>query len=735
MFAPEVVQEKLDRFEKEMGWRPVEHSLEEVESWSKRLSTAFETDGKGNINQIRSLSKSEQQFINNERAMCAASCIYFLLHYYWIKTKNRIIRFTFRQGQWILWQMLCELDRMGVSKMIQILKARQLGISTLAEGIATWEALFIPGVAAQIGSADGQKTQIMLGMMTLAIDQLQTNAPWLPPTQTRAKVASDRAMLEFSRIGSLIMVQPGSMRGGMGQGATATFVHLSEVSQFTNPVQQLDEGLFKQLHEGPELVVLLESTGDAAHPSAWWWKEQWIANRDNYWSGGADFLPVFLPWHTTPELYPGPWLKKHPMPEDFAPNEDTRHHVLRAEAYVHNTPMLAKVIGSDWKMPIEQQWYWQFKYEDHKRRRVEKSWLRQMPCDDFDALLGENDKVYSQYAVEVMDKTIEPMEKTPVYMLAGDDIPERREPMQDLVWYGDDAPDRFRCDWTTKKGVNLEWMFVPLKPEPVKTFNPLERFLIWEPPREGFDYAIGMDTGTGVGGDRTVLEVSRYGTDSEPDVQVCEFASDSIPAAEIYVYIAALASLYGRYMPDAPKRYYKGPHPKLCIEMKRKFGDLPYHMARQLGFRRWHKWGHGFDRATFVEHPREKWGRVGWFTNEWSRPLLLSAYQYAIENGWYVVKSPYLAKELQNLEQKIMPSGKTRVDHESGDHDDRVFAGAQGYWTLHQADVMAERTKNRYAQPEESDIVIESGPSILTTTISGREEWNSLLRKSGRAAA
>ena len=38
----------------------------------------------------------------------------FLTRYYYIKAKNRIMRFTFRQGQWILWLMLCELDRMGV---------------------------------------------------------------------------------------------------------------------------------------------------------------------------------------------------------------------------------------------------------------------------------------------------------------------------------------------------------------------------------------------------------------------------------------------------------------------------------------------------------------------------------------------------------------------------------------------------------------------------------------------
>lgn len=650
--------------------------------------------------------------------MCAASCHYFLTRYYHIKTKNKITRFTFRQGQWILWQMLCELDRMGVSKMLQILKARQLGISTLAEGIATWCSLFIPGVAAQIGSADGQKTQIMLGMMTLAIDQLPV---WLPPTQTRAKVASDRALLEFSRIGSLIMVQPGSMRGGMGQGTTPTFVHLSEVSQFTNPVSQLDEGLFKALHEGPELVVLLESTGDASHNSAWWWRQQWIANRDNYWAGGAKFLPVFLPWHTTPELYPGePWLKKFPMPAGFTPNEDTVDHVRRAEAYVRMTPMLSKIMGLEWSMPLTQQWFWEFNHEDHKRRRVEKSWYRQMPCDDYEALLGENDKVMPQSAIEVLDRTVEPMERTPVYMLVGDDIPELREPNESRVWYGEDSPPRLKAHWMTKKGTRLDWMFVPLKPEAEKSFDPLEKFLIWETRREGYDYSIGWDTGTGVGGDRTVGCVTRHGCDDEPDVQVAEFASDSIPAAEISAYIAALAALYSPCL--------ERPHPKLCIEMKRKFGDLPYHMTRQMGFNRWHQWGHGFDRKTFRDHDMGKHARIGWFTNEWSRPLLLSAYQYAVENGWYVVKSKWLAHELKNLEQKTMPSGKTRVDHASGDHDDRVFGGAQSYWTLHQSDVMIERAKKRYETPKNNEIIIQTGPCVATIVIPGEAWFNSRLQ-------
>src|SRR6516225_3938217 len=87
MFAPEIVNQKLDRFEAEFGWRPREHSIEEVDAWSKRLESVFEVDRKGNITQVRGLTKEETRFIDNERAMCMASCGYFLTRYYYIKTK------------------------------------------------------------------------------------------------------------------------------------------------------------------------------------------------------------------------------------------------------------------------------------------------------------------------------------------------------------------------------------------------------------------------------------------------------------------------------------------------------------------------------------------------------------------------------------------------------------------------------------------------------------------------
>ena len=145
-----------------------------------------------------------------------------------------------------------------------------------------------------------------------------------------------------------------------------------------------------------------------------------------------------------------------------------------------------------------------------------------------------------------------------------------------------------------------------------------------------------------------------------------------------------------------------------------------------MGFTRWHEWGQGFDRKTFEEKVG-KHGRIGWYTNEWSRPLLLSAFQYAIENGWYTIKSKFLAGEIGALEQKFMPSGKTRVDHESGGHDDRVFAAAMAYWTLHQADCLVERAKKRYDPPENNKIIVDFGPAGNTIEIPGGKWWDSML--------
>lgn len=703
---------KLALFKEKFSWQPRFHSVEEVDKWVEHLKSITEIDQKGHIFLKRNLRQREINFISNERALCALDCGYYLTRYYWISADNKLMHFAFRSGQKVFYRILQELDADNLSKELQCLKARQQGISTLVEGIISWMVLFVPGVKAAIASADGQKTQIMMGMLTLAIDMLPW---WLPPTQTQDKRSSDRALLAFANIGSLVMVQPGSMRGGIAQGTTPTAIHLSEVCDFTDHQTQIEEGLLKAVHSSPEIFMVFESTGNG---NTGWWADQWRNNKDYYWQGKARLLPLFLPWFMTPELYPTPtWIQKFPVPMGWKPTLDTKAHAAKCQTYVASTEMLRRVLGKNWTLPLEQQWFWEFNFQDAKRRRMEKSWLRQMPADDYEALQGHNDMVYGDEGIVQIDSQVATPAEVQLYAVAGEGVEKRHEPDVGLIWYGEDSPARPKCEWTTPKGEKLEWMFVPLSRYGLDKpgFDPLKKFLIYEEPQADQDYSIGVDSGTGVGGDRSVICVTRTGYDANPDVQVAEFAADDISNTELYAWVAAATAWYAKYMTERP-------HPKLIIEQRRKYGDTCQHQLRLMGMRRMHEFVF-YDKRRFKEHSNSASARIGWFTNGWSRPMLLGAFKDAIENGWFVIKSPYLATELKEQEQVVMASGMTRMDHASGKHDDRIFAAAMSYFTLHHKDVLAERSKKRWNSVANEPMIIDTRPYAVEIEMGKGKLW------------
>src|SRR6185312_7845417 len=380
MYSIERVAEKCERFYKKYNWRLTPHSVDEVDHFNRDLKRLEKRDRKiGAYFDDSLLTKSMHRFIQNERAMAALSCEYFLTRYFWL-TESDIQHFAFRSGQRAFFSVVQELENRCVSIDIQCLKASKQGISTLVEGMMTHAALMIPGTRCSIGSADDQKTQVMMEMMYGALQHIPW---WLSPTQTRDK-RSGRALLQFSQIGTMIVIQHGAMRGGIGQGTTPNKVHLSEVSQYTNPVEQIEEGLFKAVPATSDTLMVLESTGEG---STGWLAEQWYANKEKYCQGRAEHLPWFLPWFMTPELYPTDnCVKKFPIPGGWRRGQtrEVQTMIDKCELYVRSTDMLTRILGKKWKLPDEQVWFWQFKYEDAKIRRQEKSWFRQMPNEDFE---------------------------------------------------------------------------------------------------------------------------------------------------------------------------------------------------------------------------------------------------------------------------------------------------------------------------------------------------------------
>lgn len=710
MFSEQGVLEALARFKDKYKWVPTEHSVDEVDRVNAHFKTLYHTQNNGDVFFDDSqLTKPLQRWIKNERALCAIDTKYFLTRYFWL-TENEIQRFTFRSGQSAFYNVLQTLEQRGFSQEVQCLKARKQGISTLVEGIMTWFALYVPGARCSIASADDQKTTVMMDMMYGALEHIPW---WITPTQTKDK-RSGKALLQFSRIGTSIVVQSGSMKGGIGQGTTPNKVHSSEVCDYTDPVAQLEEGLFKAVPSMPNVFIVLESTGNG---NTGWWADQWRHNKEKYWEGRSRFLPLFLPWFMTPELYPtSHWVQKFPFPGDWRPTEAVDKMTAKCEAYVKATPMLSGLLGKNWRLPDVQKWYWQFNWEDAVARRQEKSWTRQMPCDDYEALIGENDSVFDhQTIIEVNTNRKKGIE---VYGILGEGIAEKHDPPVEEV--EKDQP-RIMIPWRTVHDVRLEWVLMPLGGNPESSsYSPLKKLLVYQEPQEDALYSIGIDTGFGVGGDRTVICVNRFGLDAVPDMQVAEFAADDITNVEVYAWAMAIAAWYGQYMED-------GQTPRFVIEQRRKYGDSCYHALKLHGFRNHHHFRE-YDKKTLRPVPHQN-AREGWWTNEWSRPLLLGTFKHAVENGWYVINSRWTLHEIEALEQIVGSTGKIRQDHRADEHDDRIFAAAMAYFTFHDNDLMAERSKKKYSKATEEGWDIDYRPWTMSVPNPQAEEFFASLEE------
>src|SRR5258708_38440573 len=76
--------------------------------------------------------------------------------------------------------------------------------------------------------------------------------------------------------------------------------------------------------------------------------------------------------------------------------------------------------------------------------------------------------------------------------------------------------------------ITSRWELIPLKPVELRASerdDAEEILIIYEHPRPGVNYAIGVDTAGGKGEDSTAISVWALGYGTLPDVQVAEYAS------------------------------------------------------------------------------------------------------------------------------------------------------------------------------------------------------------------
>ena len=208
--------------------------------------------------------------------------------------------------------------------LLNILKARQLGVSTLSEALVAHRLVTRTHIRALSGADVEEQAGYLFRMVVRIYDQL----PWfLKPAKVyfnknRELSLANQCFLKTawgkSTRGALQSTTglEGS-KGSIGRGQTYSVVHISELPTWENP-EQLDTALLPAIPYAPDTLVLYEATAEFAGD---WWHQHWLASGE----GVGRFRNIFIPWSAEPSKYslPAP-LAWSPRPGDARPRRQVR---------------------------------------------------------------------------------------------------------------------------------------------------------------------------------------------------------------------------------------------------------------------------------------------------------------------------------------------------------------------------------------------------------------------------
>jgi hypothetical protein len=707
MYSRKTIDKHLNYFSASEGWEPVYHSLAEVQDFIEYMKKITYKDDSSNSKNTYIRVKSGltekriqevQRFIQNEKVLCRLDSNYWESRYAYVcNEKGEIYKFQNRLSQQIFDSVIEKFDEDQVSIELIILKARQVGITTKTALKFINRMLFIPHTQSIMASVESKKSEL-IGRI---IDTAHDNCPfWLVPSTIK-----DSQYIREYENKSILSIQSGSQATGLAQGWTPTNIHVSELADFKDAKKTIEEGLLRATHSSRNLFMVLEGTGGG---NTGWLADTWKSSKEDWPLGKSRLCPIFIPWVMVPDLYPeDDWVRKFPVPGDWnrVISDVTRKHVTRCESYVRNTPYLSRVVGKDWRMPVEQQWFWQFNYDQACKNHTQKIWLAQMAADDYEALTGVHDTVFDPDVIAAVENN--------VYEVIGDGRGHkmvRSEPMQAYAITGHSIEETFYPDeseidkdksvieveWTSRRGEKYKWNMIPLLP--VNEYNEkdtMDKLLVYEGPKEGFDYACGVDTADGLDKEdeeRACASISKVGKGDGCDEQACELTSKRMNPAQMVPFVACMATWYGKRTKD-----HRGV--KFAIEQVRGPGDTCQNQLKIMGFN-YHHAPKRYDSKKIKDESKTK---QGWYSNSWSVPMLMTSFVDAINGGWYIPKSKWLIEECKTLERHITGS-KSKMEHREGQFDDRVRAAAQSYFTTHDLDDFASRSQKRYYVPKRETV-------------------------------
>lgn len=214
---------------------------------------------------------------------------------------------------------------------------------------------------------------------------------------------------------------------------------------------------------------------------------------------------------------------------------------------------------------------------------------------------------------------------------------------------------------------------------------------VWQPPKKGHRYVLGVDVGDGLGRDRSVCDVFRMGTIEDCEEQVAQFISDDTPPRQFAGIIEAIGNLY---------RWPDGREAMACIECNNHGISVQDTLQLHLGYRHFYIW-EVLDQAD----PQKRWTtRMGWVTTPRTRPILLDQFYTGVTTidpitGYSDcrINSGFTLEEMRDFHTD---GALWEAEAAKGAHDDCIIAAGIAHyvaWRLQggETEPLADRRRRR----------------------------------------
>ena len=215
----------------------------------------------------------------------------YIEEYVKIRNKNsKIIALKLNEPQLKYYNIIKELKKQNKPVRIIILKARQMGFSTVTEAIFFKETVTKANVNTAIVAHKEDSTTNLFNMSKLMYDEL-------PEPMKPEKKKSNAKELVFDKddgTGLKSKIKCFTAGGkGVGRSDTINNLHLSELAFWQGDKKATLTGLLQAVPNTPDTMIAIESTANGFE----YYKELW----DDAVAGKNDFIPIFIGWNELQE--------------------------------------------------------------------------------------------------------------------------------------------------------------------------------------------------------------------------------------------------------------------------------------------------------------------------------------------------------------------------------------------------------------------------------------------------